>query len=60
MSRSISPDFAKRMAQTAIGQELPSHYGISDELPSLFHSLIARLNDTDAQRIAKTLALRAN
>jgi hypothetical protein len=46
------PDFAKFVTQT-LGRELPSHFPISDELPSLFHSLIARLDETDARRIAK-------
>jgi hypothetical protein len=53
MAREITPDFAKRAAQTAIGEGLPSHYPVSDELPSLFHSLSARLDETDALRIAK-------
>lgn len=46
------PDFGKFVAQT-VGQELPSHYPISNELPSLFHALIARLDETDARRMAK-------
>jgi hypothetical protein len=53
MAREVTADFAKLVAQSAIGQGLRSHYPISDELPSLFHSLIARLDETDAQRTAK-------
>jgi hypothetical protein len=48
----ITADFAKLTAQTAIGQGLRSHYGVSEELPSLFHSLIARMDQKDALRVA--------
>jgi len=53
MTRELSPDFVKLAAQTAIGQRLRAHYEASEELPSLFQSLIARMDECDAQAVAK-------
>jgi len=52
MRREATPDFAKLVAQTAIGQTLHSHFGVSDELPSLFHHLLERMDRQDARRVA--------
>jgi hypothetical protein len=52
MAREITPDFAKLAAQAAIGQGLRSHFGVPDEFPSLFHSLIERMDRQDAARAA--------
>jgi hypothetical protein len=52
MTRAMTADFAKLVAQTAIGQTLRSHFGVADELPSLFHSLLDRMDREDAARVA--------
>lgn len=52
MTRGMTSDFAKLVAQTAIGQTLRSHFGLTEELPSLFHSLLERMDREDALRLA--------
>ena len=52
MSREVTPDSAKLVAQTAIGQILHSHFGVADELPSLFHHILQRMDRQDARRVA--------
>jgi hypothetical protein len=52
MVRQMTADFAKLTAQTAIGQGLRLHYQVCDELPSLFHSLVARMDQGDTLRVA--------
>lgn len=52
MAQGMTSDFAKLVAQTAIGQTLRSHFGVADELPSLFHSLLERMDREDALRVA--------
>jgi hypothetical protein len=52
MRREVTPDLAKLVAQTAIGQTLHLHFGVSDELPSPFHRLLERMDRQDAPRVA--------
>jgi hypothetical protein len=52
MARELTPAFAKVVAQTAIGQMLHSHFGLSDELPPPFHDLLERMGREDVRRLA--------
>jgi hypothetical protein len=58
MTREMMSDFAKLVAQTAIGQALPAHFGVADELPSLFHSLLQRMDREDALRVTARFPAR--
>ena len=59
MRRELTPDFAKTVAQTAIGQTLHAHFGVSVELPSPFRSLLERMDLQDTRGAAARYPVKA-
>jgi hypothetical protein len=52
MTRRMTADFAKSVAQTAIGQSLHSHFGLPDGFLLSFTPFRSRVDRQDAQRAA--------